>query len=222
MSVLNIHSIFESVSGEAGYFPQGAVCTFIRFQGCNLKCRWCDTAVSQHPTGDSKQWVPAYLAEHCQLYSTKRVLITGGEPLFQREGLIELINELTRVHFEVQIETNGSYCLPDLNNAPHWVVDVKPPSSGYWKGIDPEFIDNLGPAWGFVHLKFVVENRQDILFAIKQMRVRHLPGTDFIVSPVGGNREWYPEVIEIFKREAPELMNRIVFSLQLHKIVNMA
>ena len=220
--MVKVSEIFESISGEAGYFPQGSVCTFIRFQGCNLKCKWCDTPATQGSSG-GQWWQVPYLVEHCQLYSTKRVLITGGEPLHQREGLIELIKGLCEKGFHIQVETNGSYAIPLLlDPLTHWIVDVKPPSSGYWKGTDTEFLNNLGGDWNNIHLKFVVENRQDILFAIKQMKKRWLPPADFIVSPVGGNREWYPEVIEIFKLTAPELLPRIIFSLQIHKIVKMA
>jgi len=39
---LNVNEIFTSISGEVGgAFPQGSVVTFIRLQGCNLKCPWC-------------------------------------------------------------------------------------------------------------------------------------------------------------------------------------
>ena len=40
-TVLQVNSIFESISGEAGFFQQGTWCTFIRLQGCNLRCSWC-------------------------------------------------------------------------------------------------------------------------------------------------------------------------------------
>ena len=36
-----VNDIFESISGEAGLFPQGQLCTFLRLQGCNLQCNWC-------------------------------------------------------------------------------------------------------------------------------------------------------------------------------------
>lgn len=38
---MNVHSIFESISGEAGGFLQGSWVTFIRLQKCNLRCVWC-------------------------------------------------------------------------------------------------------------------------------------------------------------------------------------
>ena len=227
MNYLKVNDIFESISGEAGFFPQGSVCTFIRLQGCNLKCRWCDTPDTQSCSKESryKFWLPKNLVEHCSLYSTKRVLITGGEPLVQREGLLELIQELSKRNFEIQIETNGSLPLIDILPIPYWIVDVKPPSSGYRRGIDPKFIADLGVAVNFVQLKFAVLNRQDILFAIEQMKKKHLPPAKFIVSPVEGEvagKTWYPQVIEIFRKEAPELIENIVFSLQLHKIVKMS
>ena len=35
---------FLSIDGEGP--TQGELATFIRFQGCNLRCKWCDTKYS--------------------------------------------------------------------------------------------------------------------------------------------------------------------------------
>ena len=36
-----VHEIFSSINGEPCTSHQGSMCTFIRFQGCNLKCPYC-------------------------------------------------------------------------------------------------------------------------------------------------------------------------------------
>lgn len=38
---MKIHSIFQSINGEVTSSYQGSICTFIRFQGCNLQCPYC-------------------------------------------------------------------------------------------------------------------------------------------------------------------------------------
>lgn len=38
---MKVNEIFQSISGEVGNIPQGAITWFIRFQGCNLECNWC-------------------------------------------------------------------------------------------------------------------------------------------------------------------------------------
>jgi len=128
---INIHSIFESISGEAGGFPQGSYCTFVRFQGCNCRCFYCDTVVSQDEIGMNQRMS---VEEIVQQIHTEKVLITGGEPLYQKEGLLELIRALRKIGCIVQIETSGSYEIPEdfitEKDKVYWVVDYKGPSSG--------------------------------------------------------------------------------------------
>lgn len=38
---LKVYSIFESISGEVGFIPQGSFAVFVRFSGCNLQCSYC-------------------------------------------------------------------------------------------------------------------------------------------------------------------------------------
>ena len=58
-----------------------------------------------------------------------KVTITGGEPLCQKDELIELINSLCFAGIKVTIETNGSLKIP-YNYIAHsdlvgWVIDYK-------------------------------------------------------------------------------------------------
>ena len=41
LKMFNIVEKFLSVDGEGP--SSGELATFIRFQGCNLRCSWCDT-----------------------------------------------------------------------------------------------------------------------------------------------------------------------------------
>ena len=42
--MFNIIEKFVSIDGEGP--TAGELATFIRFQGCNLRCSWCDTTYS--------------------------------------------------------------------------------------------------------------------------------------------------------------------------------
>ena len=46
---MKVYSIFHSFDGEVNLFGQGAQSIFIRFAGCNLKCRGCDTEYALDP-----------------------------------------------------------------------------------------------------------------------------------------------------------------------------
>ena len=37
-----VTEIFQSIQGESTH--AGRPCIFVRLTGCNLRCRWCDTA----------------------------------------------------------------------------------------------------------------------------------------------------------------------------------
>ncbi len=229
---LKVYSVFESISGEAGGFPQGSWCTFIRLFGCNLECYWCDTPESRQGT-NYKEYTPSELLSQCR---TKRVLITGGEPLVQREGLIELINLLLDHGHSVQVETNGSYAIPTFpyilsSYNLSWVVDYKCLSSlmtHKMRELDflADNIHEVRQAGNTVHLKWVVAGKMDVVFAIARiMELRQIIGHPYlgphIISPTNADGTWIDEIVQEIKKAFPILLDNIIFSVQLHKIVKM-
>lgn len=100
--MLQLAEIFYSVQGEGAYTGTPAV--FVRLAGCNLSCDFCDTDYSLKffaPVED----VVARVREaggDCPM-----VILTGGEPLAQRETLA-LIDALRRDGRRVHIESNGT------------------------------------------------------------------------------------------------------------------
>ena len=168
-----INEIFQSISGEAGTkdFPQGCLCTFVRLQGCNLKCSWCDTAQSQ--SDHEGVWMQiAHIIEECK--NTKRVLITGGEPLMQEKPLLDLIFNLLINEHIVQVETNGSIEIPDtpsFGSGISWVLDYKLPSSG----MDNKMISFLSFFEAMIQheaiIKFVYDNIDDVQMAFEKMKI---------------------------------------------------
>lgn len=143
--------IFSSIQGEGVYL--GEKQTFVRFQGCALRCRWCDTSESftlkssykvekfsfsneweKHSNPASAQLLESWL-EH---FANPRVSLTGGEPLEQVEFLESWLPELQH-RYSFLLETNG--VLPqNLNRIISFVdvvsMDIKLPSSTrtgvYW------------------------------------------------------------------------------------------
>lgn len=129
---LKINKMYPAISGEVGgAFPQGTPCMIVRLQGCNLRCSYCDAKETQDPN-DSYDLRGVY--DICWECDSKDLfpLLTGGEPLLQLDGVIELLKELS-THPErwetvpVQIETNGTIPIDEVvkwDNA-YLVMDLK-------------------------------------------------------------------------------------------------
>ncbi|MBI1187393.1 MAG: radical SAM protein [Alphaproteobacteria bacterium] len=116
--------IFRSVQGEGPM--SGRARTFVRFSGCNLHCVWCDTAYTWNwrggafahvrdrpgaphtfdPAAEMAKLSVAETAALVRACGAEALVITGGEPLLQSEGVAALIDALGAPH--VEIETNGT------------------------------------------------------------------------------------------------------------------
>ena len=101
---MKINEIFCSIQGEGHH--TGVPAVFIRTSGCNLRCSFCDT---EHQSGQ-EMTTDAIVAEALN-YAPRHVVITGGEPSLQAD-LPQLVDQLHRAGFYVQIETNGTRPLP--------------------------------------------------------------------------------------------------------------
>ncbi|WP_132434961.1 7-carboxy-7-deazaguanine synthase QueE [Natronoflexus pectinivorans] len=104
----------------------GVPSLFIRFSSCNLRCIWqlpdgsysrCDTPYASF---DTQQVVHTTVKEVIQLVkknlgSIRHVVITGGEPLMQKDALAELACGLkNELNVHLTIETNGSMFNKDV------------------------------------------------------------------------------------------------------------
>lgn len=116
--MLPVNEYFTTIQGEARF--TGTPCLFIRLQGCDVGCAWCDTKHTwdlsnpvDHVDGkqtDSDSF--AYYSEESLLElakssGVKHVVLTGGEPAAY--DLTKLTGLLHDEGFSVQIETSGTY-----------------------------------------------------------------------------------------------------------------
>jgi 7-carboxy-7-deazaguanine synthase len=149
---LQICETFLSLQGESTF--AGWPCAFVRLSGCNLRCRWCDTAYAYE--GGTARSLDEIVAEvqglGCQL-----VEITGGEPLLQPETP-ELTARLAGLGLTVLVETNGSLDIGVLPAEAVAIVDMKGPSSGEQERMDLGNLARLRPR---DEVKFVVGHRAD-------------------------------------------------------------
>ncbi|WP_094751663.1 7-carboxy-7-deazaguanine synthase QueE [Psychromonas sp. CD1] len=130
-----VNEIFQTIQGEGVHSGYAAI--FIRLQGCDVGCAWCDTkhtwslkeddraTLSQviDQSNTSSQWADATAEEILMAikslnYTAKLVIITGGEPCFY--DLRALTALLHQNNFQTQIETSGTY--PILVDDKSWVT----------------------------------------------------------------------------------------------------
>jgi organic radical activating enzyme len=115
-NLLNIVEIFQSIQGEGARVGTSAV--FIRFAGCNLNCKFCDTNKET-----IEQLTPNEIMVRISKYSSENIILTGGEPLIQ--NLAELINKLSSMGYDIAIETNGTLYpdwLGEIIHKINWII----------------------------------------------------------------------------------------------------
>jgi organic radical activating enzyme len=122
---MRVCEIFESWQGE---FPCGLVCLFIRLQGCNQRCEYCDTPQAQDPKGGVEMSLQD-VAQKIIDSNRRNIVVTGGEPMLQWEELWKLMRSFV-YGYNWYIETNGTIDDVNLNFFLHFeriVVSPKTP-----------------------------------------------------------------------------------------------
>lgn len=172
--------IFSSIQGEG--LRLGERQTFVRFQGCSLKCRWCDTPenfnyrseyrIEETPFSGLWNFHPNLVSANAlgkwlEHFSDLMVSLTGGEPLEQIDFLKSFLPEYSQ-KFKFLLETSG--VLPEaLLEVLPWIytvsMDIKLPSSAqtgeFWKEHEA-FIKIARKAPEF-YVKIVVTDNTDPL-----------------------------------------------------------
>ncbi|HVB33618.1 MAG TPA: radical SAM protein [Patescibacteria group bacterium] len=157
-----VSEIFRSIQGESSH--AGKPCIFVRLTGCNLRCRWCDTAYAFY--GGRRMTIDEVLGQVRALAGRngsplRLVELTGGEPLLQPEAT-SLARRLVDEGYQVMIETSGERAIGSLPQAVVKIVDVKCPDSGQCGTFR---MDNLDALDGKDEVKFVIASRRDYEFA---------------------------------------------------------
>ncbi len=120
---MRVTEIFHSIQGESTLAGEPTV--FVRFTGCDLRCRYCDTEYAFY--GGRQMTREEILAEVAK-YPARFVCLTGGEPTLQKE-LPELARELLDRGYQVSLETHGQRPLEALPRGVRKIVDLKTPGS---------------------------------------------------------------------------------------------
>ena len=180
MTTLRLTEIFHSIQGEGS--TVGLPTTFVRFTGCSLRCSWCDTTYSFHGGED---WTVERVLDRLAPIPTKRVCVTGGEPLDQHDAAVGLMDALLKRGYFVVLETSGSIDVGAADKLePRSMLqvsmDVKCPSSNMQKRNRWE---NLPLLREHDQLKFVLSDRRDYEYARDVLR-RHPVRAQVLLQPM--------------------------------------
>jgi 7-carboxy-7-deazaguanine synthase len=203
---MRITEIYSSVQGETQY--AGLPCTLVRTTGCDLRCGYCDSAFAFH--GGKEMSLDEIVAAVVEL-GAPLVLLTGGEPMLQRE-LPALARLLLDRGLRVMIETSGAHRLDALPAEVVRIVDVKTPGSGESGRMAWEVLDGLRPRDA---VKFVLCDEADYHWAADVIRERRLAErTEVLLSPVHGQLDPAALVGWMLRDRLPARLN-----LQIHKYI---
>lgn len=180
-----IQEIFSSIQGEGPYVGERHI--FVRFIGCDIRCRYCDTpavvqvsserlssqpcrvqtSATSYDHEDVSNPVPAIdLTEFCTRLivpgpSRPTLSLTGGEPLLQHDFLAEWL-PMVRGVFSIYLETNGIHAgaMRDLRDLVDVVsMDFKLPSATGLRPFWDEHEQFLSAVDGKKHFVKVVVTR---------------------------------------------------------------
>jgi 7-carboxy-7-deazaguanine synthase len=161
-----------TIQGE-GYLA-GAKTMFVRFGGCDYRCKMCDSLHAVIPSAVKKnaryltaEEIADELVRLRGISGTNWVTLSGGNPCMW--DLTRLIQLLKGARFAVAVETQGTLCPQWLNQC--GLITVSPKSPGMGEKFEPEKFKNIMQmCWANsipCCVKVVVFSAQDLEFAFQ-------------------------------------------------------
>ena len=237
----NLIEIFSSIQGEGKYV--GCRQVFVRFEGCNLDCRYCDTentpgshAVSQSEThAGSREFielpnpltvdtVAAKINAMLQEVPHQAISFTGGEPLLHADFIKALAGQVQAKFF---LETNGTLDqqLADCIDVCDIIsMDIKLPSvvsQSQWEA-HRRFIAIARQKDLYIKLVVAAETTMAEFRQAVNLVAETAPETLFIIQPVtpfGGCQAASPEQILQCQNYALSKLADVRVIPQTHKMI---
>lgn len=180
-----IAEVFHSLQGEGP--SAGTPAHFVRLQGCDVGCAWCDTKYSWPESGGEARRLDEVWDACRALGEAPMLVVTGGEPL-QHAGVETLLEQAAGRWARVEVETSGILPPPFSHPRLFWNVSPKLPSAtGRWS----ETWEHL-PAWlaePNATLKVVVGADPDLADAERLLAEHRVPAARVMLMPEGMTAE---------------------------------
>lgn len=186
---MRIAELFASIQGEG--LLAGMPSLFIRFSGCNLRCRWCDTPYTSW-NSEGEDWTLGGIMEWVRGYPHYRhVVLTGGEPMIFPE-VVPLSRQLKQAGRHVTIETAGTIYQPlacDLMSLSPKLANSTPDDPLWGKRheerrLQPDVLRRLTSDFDY-QLKFVVQSSDDLAEIQAIQALCGAPGEKILLMPEG-------------------------------------
>jgi 7-carboxy-7-deazaguanine synthase len=193
-AMLKLSEIFESLQGEG--VSAGVPTLFVRLAQCNLHCTWCDTKYTwdfEHYNYDDevREQSSEEVARIVNASTTRRVVLTGGEPMLQQRALVPFFASLAP-DIIVEVETNGTI-LPTSETfarVNQWNVSPKLSNAGDPEALRlrPAVLAALRDAQGS-YLKLVLHRDADYVEADSLVKQLAWPRERVLFMPEASDRE---------------------------------
>lgn len=208
--------IFETVEGEGT--RAGFPTVFVRLYGCNLRCTWCDTPYSYAPAKPERTMSIAEIVDEVRGFGSRRICLTGGEPLMYGERSAALIEALLKVDGleDLHVETNGAIELApfiERIDSPlvRYIMDYKLSGSKEQERMVTENIPLLREC---DELKFVIADDDDFEEACAVLD-KHAIRAQVLFSPVWETMPPDKLVRLMLERQ----LANVKLNIQLHKVI---
>ena len=195
--MLPIKETFVSVQGE-GYHA-GTSSFFIRTQGCDIGCHWCDEPNSWDLNTGTSIGID-YLVTMAKKNNIKNIIFTGGEPLMH--DLTEVSTRLSDEGFVLHLETSGAY---PLSGKWDWVTlspkKIKAPL--------PEIYQHAS------ELKIIIYNKHDFQWAVAEAEKVSDSCLLYLQPEWSKKTVMQPLILDFLSKQTQWKL-----SLQMHKYLN--
>ncbi len=208
-----VEEIFSSIQGEGPWVGQRHI--FVRFSGCDIRCKYCDTPaavdrdrggagfcrVQRSPCSMEYEQAPHLLSPRKATVFCSRLVIpgpsrptlslTGGEPLLHLEFLTAWLPAM-RSGYSIYLETNGirHRAMRELHEMIDIVsMDFKLPSATGLRPFWDEHREFLAAARGktlFVKVVVTADTIRDDILTSADIIAAYDASVPLVIQPAGG------------------------------------